>query len=142
MSQEQGKIKITLSAIEELLEQGFTRPEIAAHFGISRLEVGKLFQHPKLKNRKPKKAVSFEFIDDSEEEIVEKTAPSVAETTEESATFEPQSEDISMNNPDGEYVDAPEDVEVETVVEETQEVVEEEATQASDDSANEDWDNL
>lgn len=135
MSEKQeGKIRITFTAVEELLEQGFTRADIAKHFGISLLEVASIFKHPKLKNRKPKKAPSFEFIDDSEEEFVENNTPEVAETTEENTTFESPN-----NNEEAQTPTSPEET-VEETVDTQEEVVDVQET--SDQEANEDWDKI
>lgn len=66
-----GKKTITLSQVENLLDEGFTREEMVDQLGISAAEVKSLFSHPKLKGRKPKAKASYIFIDDSVEETKE-----------------------------------------------------------------------
>jgi len=58
---------IKISTILELSEQGKTKEEIRVHFGLTKSEINKMFQHPKLKGLKPKKGVSFTLVDDTEE---------------------------------------------------------------------------
>ena len=58
------KKKITLSQILADLDEGKTREEIGNKYELSKSEVKKMFKHPALKGKKPKKQVSFELIDD------------------------------------------------------------------------------
>jgi len=87
-----------------MLKDGKKRPEIAEELGITMAECTKLFQHPKLKGRKALKPVSFELVDDLEEEkttgelvqqeVEQEEAPMVAEenTTEVENSVEDQEE--------------------------------------------------
>ena len=58
--------KITVSMIDEDLNNGITKPEMAIKYGIKSWEVAEMFKHPLLKGRRPskKKPLSFKFIDD------------------------------------------------------------------------------
>lgn len=61
------KKQITVSEILSKLESGVTRDQIKEEYGLSHREMQELFRHPKLKNRKTRKEVSFELVDDTEE---------------------------------------------------------------------------
>lgn len=79
MSQE--KRQITVQEIENLLEQGMQRPEIAEHLGIPLSVLQKtVFQHPKLKGRKAKKVYDIIVVD---EEEVNNLADATNETSQE-----------------------------------------------------------
>ena len=58
--------KITVSMIDEDLNNGITKPEMAIKYGIKLWEVAEMFKHPFLKGRRPskKKPLSFKFVDD------------------------------------------------------------------------------
>ena len=58
--------EITVSMIDEDLNNGITKPEMAIKYGIKSWEVAEMFKHPLLKGRRPskKKPLSFKFIDD------------------------------------------------------------------------------
>ena len=58
------KVEIRLSEVIMLLEEGNTREQIAEHFGLNKAEVTMLFQHEKLKGKRPKKVPSFTITDD------------------------------------------------------------------------------
>lgn len=94
------KKQITVSGILEDLENGLTRfsnstgydPEIgciADKYDLTAKEVRRLFQHEKLKGKKTHKVekITFELIDDLEEESVDllsnEEVENVVETTEE-----------------------------------------------------------
>jgi len=95
-------LRITISDVLGLLDQGKSRKEIAEHYGRTQLEMKKMvWDHPKLKNRKAKKQyVGIELEDDTEDindvavvpaeitEIVAETVPVMEEAT----MLEPQSE--------------------------------------------------
>ena len=72
--------QITISSIVALLEEGKTRREIGEHFGLSQSDVKRIFQHEKLKGRKPHKVPTFELVDDTEG--IDDVAPAMEETTE------------------------------------------------------------
>ena len=58
--------EITVSMIDEDLNNGITKPEMATKYGIKSWEVAEMFKHPFLKGRRPskKKPLSFKFVDD------------------------------------------------------------------------------
>ena len=58
--------EITVSMIDEDLNNGITKPEMAIKYGIKLWEVAEMFKHPFLKGRRPskKKPLSFKFVDD------------------------------------------------------------------------------
>jgi len=60
--------EITVSMIDEDLNNGITKPEMAIKYGIKSWEVAEMFKHPFLKGRRPskKKPLSFKFVDDTE----------------------------------------------------------------------------
>ena len=78
------KKQIKISEVLALLNDGKTREMIAEELELSKTEVSKLFQHPKLKGKKAKKAVTFELFDDTEEELEVQNL----EITENISTFE------------------------------------------------------
>lgn len=59
---------IKMSEILEDLEQGLTRAEIKEKYSLTAREMGVLFSHPNLKNRKPKKKLELSFV--FEEDVV------------------------------------------------------------------------
>lgn len=59
---------IKMSEILEDLEQGLTRTEIKEKYSLTVREMGVLFSHPNLKNRKPKKKLELSFV--FEEDVV------------------------------------------------------------------------
>ena len=83
------KKQITISSVITLLEEGKTRKEIAAHFGISQTSCRKMFQHPELKNKKPhiKKEPEFVLVDDINTETTQ-SEPVIDEETVEDAVEE------------------------------------------------------
>ena len=75
------KVAIKIKDVLALLNEGKVREEIASHYGISRADVNALFQHPELKNKKPRKPLGFVIVD--EEEDVAVTDVAVTETDQE-----------------------------------------------------------
>lgn len=73
------KKQITISSVLSLLDDGKGRKEIGEHFELSAVDLKKLFQHPKLKNKKPRKPTSFELIDDTEDKVVTETVQETGE---------------------------------------------------------------
>ena len=63
------KKKITVTQVLADLANGIDRKGIREKYGLKQAELELLFQHPKLKNRKVKKAFvpSFELVDDTDE---------------------------------------------------------------------------
>tara|TARA_R100000951_G_scaffold116698_1_gene129869 strand:- start:481 stop:849 length:369 start_codon:yes stop_codon:yes gene_type:complete len=58
---------LTLSGIISDLDNGLGRPQIKEKYELTAAEIKQLFQHPMLKNRRPKRAltkISFTLIDD------------------------------------------------------------------------------
>ena len=64
--------KITVSMIDEDLNNGITKPEMAIKYGIKSWEVAEMFKHPFLKGRRPskKKPLSFSFVDDITDDML------------------------------------------------------------------------
>ena len=85
-------IKITTTMILEDLENGISRDGIKEKYGLETWEVTQMFQHPTLKGEKAKKVrkLSFEFVDDSDEQVdpnqtsipVEEALPTIEDTLE------------------------------------------------------------
>ena len=85
-------IKITTTMILEDLENGISRDGIKEKYGLETWEVTQMFQHPTLKGKKAKKVrkLSFEFVDDSSEQVnpnqtsipVEEALPTIEDTLE------------------------------------------------------------
>jgi hypothetical protein len=95
-------LKITISSVLGLLEQGKNRKEIAEYYGKTQTEMNKLvWSHPKLKGRKIKKQyVGIELEDDTEDEVVaENTAVEVVEVVEEVAQV-PSAEYVHTPSPE------------------------------------------
>ena len=59
-------VEITVSMIDQDLQDGISKPEMAIKYGIKPWEVDEMFKHPFLKGRRPsrKKTLSFSFVDD------------------------------------------------------------------------------
>ena len=81
MSQENGQnvaeatqevLKLTISGVLALLDQGMSRKEIAAHYGRTQTDMQKMvWGHPKLKNRKAKKQYSGIELEDDTEDVID-----------------------------------------------------------------------
>lgn len=67
--------QIKVSEVLNLLDQGKNRADIQAHYELSHSEMKRLFQHEKLKGKKPKKQPSFDLVDDTVEEIPHSPGP-------------------------------------------------------------------
>lgn len=63
------KREIKVSEVLDLLNQGKGRAEIREYYSLTHQEMQSLFQHPKLKNKKPKSQPSFILVDDTEGEV-------------------------------------------------------------------------
>ena len=61
------KVKVKISDVLSLLDQGKTRKEIGEHYNLSNNDVKAMFLHPELKGRrtKAKKEVGFVFEEDT-----------------------------------------------------------------------------
>jgi hypothetical protein len=106
------KKEVSLSEIKQMLSEGKTRKEIAAHYELPLSALSKsVFQHPDLKNKKSKKVYEIALIEDNVQE--------------------PQSESSSVDMP--EAIAIPEESEVQR--QEVEEVVAEEVS-VSDDAWN------
>ena len=63
-------LRITISDVLGLLDQGKSRKEIAEHYGRTQSDMKKMvWDHPKLKNRKAKKQYSGIELEDDTEDI-------------------------------------------------------------------------
>lgn len=100
-AEQQAPLRITVSEVKSLLDQGKSRKEIAEHFGKTQAEMQRMvWSHPKLKNLKAKKQYTgIELMDDEDDapvaavnnQITDAVTQEVA--TEEVATEEqPQAE--------------------------------------------------
>lgn len=58
------KKDIKISEVLQCLEDGMSREEIAAHFGITMVDCKRMFKNPLLKGKKAKKQAEFNLIDD------------------------------------------------------------------------------
>lgn len=105
------KKEIKISEVLQLLQEGYTRDQIAVKYGISQKELKYLFQHPKLKGKKTIKGIGIAIVDDSEEvpESLGQESPQLQDV-EEGSTF-------SIAN--AETPTSPEEVEPSVVVEES-----------------------
>lgn len=85
MSEE--KIQLTVQGVLEDLQNGLTREDIGEKYGLNKAEVKRVFQHPKLKNKKTIKPREERFIliDEEEESSTADLKPEVEETQEESS---------------------------------------------------------
>jgi hypothetical protein len=108
MAEQKQPVKLTVSGILTDLDNGLTRTEIGEKYGLDKTQVGKLFDHPKLKGRKTKakKEVGFELVDDAPEAPLTKYGPKKkkaegAETTtsEASSTEEQASSTTAEETP-------------------------------------------
>lgn len=69
-------LRITISEVLSLLDQGKSRKEIAEHYGRTQSEMKRIvWEHPKLKNRKAKKQYTGIELEDDTEETVAQAAP-------------------------------------------------------------------
>lgn len=66
--EQQAPLRITVSEVKSLLDQGKSRKEIAEYYGKSQAEMQRMvWSHPKLKNLKAKKQYTgIELMDDEE----------------------------------------------------------------------------
>jgi hypothetical protein len=89
--------QITTSQILTDLQNGMTRKQIKEKYGLSLREQRVLFSHPKLKNKKTIKGLSFELVDDvnSVEEEVDNNAGEDIEITEDDP--EPAEEENNLD---------------------------------------------
>ena len=60
--------KISVLQIDQDLQNGISKPEMAIKYGIKPWEVDEMFKHPFLKGKRParKRILSFTFVDDTE----------------------------------------------------------------------------
>lgn len=86
----ENKNQIKITDVLNLLEEGKDRAAIKEHLGLTHSEMAALFQHPKLKNKKPKTQLSFVLVDDTEE-AVEESAPSAVSEEVVNVSGEPES---------------------------------------------------
>ena len=87
-------LRITISDVLGLLDQGKSRKEIAEYYGRTQSDMKKMvWDHPKLKNRKAKKQYSgIELEDDTEDinDVAEVPAENLVTETEEVAQSQPE----------------------------------------------------
>lgn len=72
-AEQQAPLRITVSEVKGLLDQGKSRKEIAEHYGKSMAEMQRtVWCHPKLKNLKAKKQYTgVELVDDEDAPVAE-----------------------------------------------------------------------
>jgi hypothetical protein len=89
-------LRITISDVLGLLDQGKSRKEIAEHYGRTQSDMKKMvWDHPKLKNRKAKKQYTGIELEDDTEDIND-VAQVVAETVVETPVMEEPAVDASV----------------------------------------------
>jgi len=83
-TEQEAPLRITISEVKSLLDQGKSRKEIAEHYGKTQAEMQRMvWSSPKLKNLKAKKQYTgVELVDDEEDAPVAETT---TETVEEVA---------------------------------------------------------
>ena len=88
--------KITVSMIDEDLNNGITKPEMAIKYGIKLWEVAEMFKHPFLKGRRPskKKPLSFIFEDDTDEALMKKSTQELFDQIDELPDVDPNQIDL------------------------------------------------
>lgn len=70
------KIDVKISDVLAFFEKGKTREEIASHYGLTLAEAKKwIFNHEKLKNKKPHKSPKVVLIDDTTEIVNNQSIP-------------------------------------------------------------------
>lgn len=86
-AEQQAPLRITISEVKSLLDQGKSRKEIADHYGKSMAEMQRtVWCHPKLKNLKAKKQYTgVELVDDEETPVAETQVTQEAPAVEEEA---------------------------------------------------------
>jgi hypothetical protein len=90
-------LRITISDVLGLLDQGKSRKEIAEHYGRTQLEMKKMvWDHPKLKNRKAKKQYIGIELEDDTEDINDAMRPPLPPGEEETTTTEPVVEPVAV----------------------------------------------
>ena len=90
-------LRITISDVLGLLDQGKSRKEIAEHYGRTQLEMKKMvWDHPKLKNRKAKKQYVGIELEDDTEDINDVVRPPLPPGEEETTTTEPVIEPVAV----------------------------------------------
>ena len=81
-------LRITISDVLGLLDQGKSRKEIAEHYGRTQSDMKKMvWDHPKLKNRKAKKQYSGIELEDDTEDINDVAQVAVTENVVELPTL-------------------------------------------------------
>jgi uncharacterized membrane-anchored protein YhcB (DUF1043 family) len=89
-AEQQAPLRITVSEVKSLLDQGKSRKEIADHFGKTQAEMQRMvWSHPKLKNLKAKKQYTgIELMDDEETLVAENVVEEVSTTVANEVTAE------------------------------------------------------
>jgi hypothetical protein len=96
--EQQAPLRITVSEVKSLLDQGKSRKEIAEYYGKSQAEMQRMvWSSPKLKNLKAKKQYTgVELIDDEEDapvaEVNDQITDAVTQAPEAVQAFENQEE--------------------------------------------------
>lgn len=91
---------ITVQEVLSMLENGKSREEIREHFELNKTELKQLFEHPKLKGKKTKKAPSFIVIDEDDTTIESEEDPINVKLTPEEVAQNPNTEDDPITEND------------------------------------------
>lgn len=90
-------LRITISDVLGLLDQGKSRKEIAEHYGRTQSDMKKMvWDHPKLKNRKAKKQYTGIELEDDTEDINDAVRRPLPPGEEETTTTEPVIEPVAV----------------------------------------------
>lgn len=77
MDQNPERVEIRISEVLDMLNEGISREKIGEHFNLNKAETRKLFEHEKLRGKRPKKMPSFTIVDDTVETPVPQEEPTV-----------------------------------------------------------------
>jgi hypothetical protein len=93
------KMKITITEILSGLDEGMTRQDFKEKYNLTTKELKVLFNHSKLKNKKTRKPISFELVDDTDETRIEEKVENAPEAkVEEKVLLSTNDESNSTDN--------------------------------------------
>ena len=120
-AEQQAPLRITISEVKGLLDQGKSRKEIADHYGKSMAEMQRtVWCHPKLKNLKAKKQYTgVELVDDEDAPVAEATNGQITDAVTEEMAQVPGTEAVqAFENQEEMGTQATEEAAPETVAQE------------------------
>ena len=85
------RVKVSPKDVLAFLADGKTREEIRKHYGLSKSDMKRMFEHPDLKGRKTKKAPGFVFEEDSPSEEIFNTDNATSDTATQSSDVQDNS---------------------------------------------------